>query len=508
MTVSVLHGRSHEAGQYLRSTMRPQIEHYGNIANNAFFNRMILTDAHVADSSKIISGVTHALSAPAWEVLEFEVPSPDFVDHPNWKQIPQARAINNASVEEIDQDSRAWDFSVILRHGVQALRRIPGGRSTPLRAWAGRRLDALEGELRRARLGLRQKHTAHSTTSSPSRPRIQILYGPPAYMFKRRPDAALVLFEHGTLRWIDKGSESDAMQRSQYLDLVRAADHVLVTNLDLPSVAVADRVCAGRWSAFPHPYVFDPNAPYPYDDELGRHLRAVTKSSHIVLLPSSMNWKPDHDKGSMKALEAFVHMRREGEPVGLVATAWGRQVQEAKEFLDRSGVAQHVLWIDPRPRIRLQRLMACVDVVWDQFRYATIGALALRCMEQGTPLISCHMDPTVGQLMGEAPPLLQATETQDIAETSARVIHAVSRDGLGGVHDEYRATSRSWLMRRHSPDIAVVLQAELFQSLGGGQQSVDRSRSSWAQVPDVGTAEFSRRLAGLGLVSDQQAGVS
>lgn len=488
--------------------MKPQIEHYGNIANNAFFNRQILTDANVADCSRIISGVTHALSAPAWEVLEFEVPSPGFVDQPDWRLIPHARAINTASVDGIDQVSRAWDPSAILRRGVQALRRIPGARSTPLRSWAGRKLDGLERELRGTRLGLRQRLSAHSTTSPPSRPRIQMLYGPPAYMFRRRADSALVLFEHGTLRWIDRGSAADELQRSQYADLVRSADHVLVTNLDLPSVAVAERVCPGNWSAFPHPYVLDPHASYPYDHDVGHRLREATMSQHIVLLPSSMNWKPDHDKGSLKALEAFVQLRRDGASVGLVATAWGRQVQDARDFLDQSGVARHVIWIDPRPRIRLQRLMACADVVWDQFTYATIGALALRCLEQGTPLITCHMDPTVGQLMGEAPPVLQATGVQEIAEASARVLAEVEREGMHDVHAAYRTTSRSWLIRRHSPEIAAVLQADLFAFLRYGRGAFQDSRTSWAQLPDAGTAEFSQLLAGIGHTGDREAEVA
>lgn len=463
--------------------------HYGNIANNAYFNRRILIDFGIATASKITSGVQHALSAPAWEELDFEIPSESFIVKPDWRAIPGADKLNRASV------ASGWVKNPRLSRYVSNLRAIPGLHGTRLRTWLGSlvtKLEEIPQRVNKLNGKFTLSGTQQQTTSTVSN--FQILYGPSQYMFQHEKDAFLIVFEHGTLRWIEKGHIRDARQREWFTEMVRSARHLLVTNLDSTSVEIASRLKPNQWTAFPHPYIFDENAPFSVDTTFADRLREDVSAENLVLLPSSLNWQPDHDKGSLKALEAFVLLRSSGQDVGLLLMRWGRQVQEARDFLEAAGVAQHTKWMNPMPRIPLQRLVACVDVVWDQFTYATFGALALRVLEQGTPLVSCTMDDTVGQLIGELPPILQASTPAEIADVTSQVFEKVKGQGLDSIHSESREKSRSWLRRRHSPQIAALLQLEVLHHATQSNHQGCLIPDRWAHLPDADSPQFEALL--------------
>lgn len=439
-----------------------RVAHYGNTANNAYYNTRILRDyAGIASELPIrMFGLTHAISAPAWEAVEFDVPSAEWVPHPDWSMFPEAESLN---AELTDLPVRAaLEASGEPERGLQA-RILTWGRARvePLvgRRWAQPIFDTSYRWVLSRRAGVDE---------APDR--IDLLYGADSLVHLRMPESysRVVCLEHGTVRAIAVGSRIELVMRQAYREQVARSQHLWVTNLDPKTLEIAEDVAPGRWSAIPHPYLPDPRVPFAENAQERATLLERTKSSALVLVASSQNSSPHHDKGSATALKAFVELRRKGAEIGLVAVEWGLQLAEAKAFLEREGVAQHVTWVAPMARFRLQRTMANVDVVWDQFGLEAFGGLACRAVEQGTPFVSRGLAPVGEQLIGGPVPWLQAASVEDIVRETLGVLEDESTRGRAEVIASTRSKYRSWLLERHSPELTVQLQRDVYQRIVDG----------------------------------------
>src|SRR5690606_32035334 len=72
-----------------------RVRHFGNTANNAYYNALLLQQAGIASEFPIrMFGLQHAMSAPAWESTDFEVPDAGWVSSPDWAMFPDAAALN------------------------------------------------------------------------------------------------------------------------------------------------------------------------------------------------------------------------------------------------------------------------------------------------------------------------------------------------------------------------------------------------------------------------------
>lgn len=454
-----------------------KVHHYGNTANNAFHNLLLLKKYAGVDSEYPIKtfGLDHAISAPAWEGVEFDVPDADWVASPDWTQFPAADAVNrdyaDLPVPSATGEPSPDSAGVRSEGVVTALRsRIFG----PLRGQAWAR-PAVEFRDRRV---LARRPILPEPTDA-----INIVYGQTPLVDVRlsKDSRRTIYFEHGTLRWMADGHPESRAFREAYRDEVKRAAHLWVTNLDPRTLEIAEDVAPGRWTALPHPYTPDPRIPFAESPRRAKMLRA-TNSEHLLLLPSSQNWGVHHNKGSNKALRAFVDLRRAGVDVGLVAVEWGHQVAESKEFLLKSGVAAHVTWVLPLARFALQRLIADVDVVWDQFGLDAFGGLALRVVEQGTPLISRGLTPTGERFIGGGVPWLAAASREQIVHQTTAVLEEMHRRGRDAVIAETRARYRGWLFARHSPLLTAEIQRDLYEGiLESGAQPNAMPSDEWAR---------------------------
>jgi hypothetical protein len=315
--------------------------------------------------------------------------------------------------------------------------------------------------------------------------RVNVLYGAASLDSVRVPGPAArsVTFEHGTIRWV--GSDAESPMRSAYREQVQQSQHLWVTNLDPRTLEIAEELMPGRWSALPHPFVPDPRVPFAGSEAKRQKLLQRTRSEALVLLPSSQNWSEDHDKGSITALNAFIELRRSGASVGLAAVEWGLQLAESKALLESAGVAAHVAWVPPMVRLRLQRMMADVDVVWDQFGLEAFGALAIRTVEQGTPLISRKLAPVGEQLIGGPVPWLHAATVDEIVQQTTAVLDDMGRRGRAAVIADYRARYRGWLLERHSPEVTAALQREVYEKIVDGTLEPGTAiPDRWSQILD------------------------
>lgn len=464
-----------------------KVRHFGNTANNAYHN-VLLLERYAGIESELpirMFGLQHAISAPAWEGVDFQVPNTAWVAQPDWSVFSEAVAVNT-HYSDMEPPSGS-DVEPSSPAGGDRLTRLVSAARTRLfgplrgRRWAEPLIDLRD----------RQLLAKRPVLSEPD-DQINLLYGSGSLFVSQIPRQAsrTVCLEHGTIRWIADGSRGEKAFRQEYRRQVQQSMHLWVTNLDPRTLEVAEDVAPGRWSAFPHPFMPDPRVPFAESLPRRRELLRQTGSEFLVLLPASQNWSPHHDKGSMTALLAFVELRRKRVDVGLVAAEWGQQVAESKAFLERAGVGANVVWMPPMARFPLQRMMANVDVVWDQFGLDGFGALALRTIEQGTPLVSRGLAPVGEQFIGGPVPWRAAAKTDEIVRETTEVLEEMGRRRRDTVITETRTRYRAWLFDRHSPTLTAALQRDRYaEILDGSFQPGTVDSDEWPRRFGAGVRE-------------------
>lgn len=466
-----------------------RVRHFGNTANNAYYNALLLQQFEGIESDLPIRsfGLQHAISAPAWEGLEFVVPDAEWVARPDWATIAGALDFNSEYTDFKDPDGP--DAAAPSKPNVKGVAMsVARAALNPLygRRWAQPIFNLSY------RLILARRPTLPSLEG-----RIDLMYGANSLIRLRvaQPSPHLVCLEHGTVRWIGDGNREEKTLRFAYRDQVKQARHLWVTNLDPRTLEIAEDVAPGRWTALPHPFVPDRRVPFSASEVQREQLLRLTKSESLVLLPASQNWSKHHDKGSMKALLAFVELRRKGIDVGLVAVEWGLQLAESKAYLNDAGVGENVTWVPPMARFTLQRMMANVDLVWDQFGLDAFGALALRAVEQGTPLVSRGLAPIGERLIGGPVPWKQASTTDEIVYETAGILEQMGLHGRDEVIRRTRESYRAWLFSRHSPAMTAALQRDVYEALLlGHSRSGTASPDAWSKCLPSGRQEETGEL--------------
>jgi hypothetical protein len=460
-----------------------RVRHLGNTANNAYYNARLLKHLAGIESELPIRmfGLEHAISAPAWEWIDFEVPGVAWVSRPDWSVVPGAVALN-AEFTDLAPPAAAGAGSAGgpgLRGRMMAVARAVADRLYR-RRWTQPLFDVPY------RVLLARRSAVATLPGS-----VDLLYGADSLSHLKMEDSSrYACLEHGTVRWIADGARESAVLRRAYREQVARAQQLWVTNLDPRTLEIAEDVAPGRWTAFPHPYVADPRVPFSGSELRRRELLRSTAAEHLILLPSSQNWAKTHDKGSKKALTAFVEMRRAGIPVGLVAVEWGLQLAKSKAFLDEAGVGANVAWVAPMARISLQRMMADVDVVWDQFGLDAFGGLALRAVEQGTPLVSRGLAPAGERLIGGAVPWLQAATVDEIVRQTTGLLESMTSRGRDTVIAETTARYRSWFRDRHAAELTAELQKDVYSRILDGTFEPGSARpDEWARRLGSGIRE-------------------
>lgn len=471
--------------------------HIGNTANNAIFNHLIFSSANsTAKSLSVFEWNHHAMSHPAWELLDFSTVDNFSLDAPNWSTVEGVGALEESTPFVFIKDLPSSDLEGARRWRALLFEIAQS-------AWTRVKQVLVKGKLsillanaftKRVVNWLGQKAHLSLTTSSLEveskiaydGPIVRITYGSRFAEESGTKGAINVLLEHGTLRWIRVGNPSELQGRERYKQLVSSADHVWVTNLDPQTLELAEDLAPGKWSALPHPYVLSDENLINHTLSDGATRSQLLKRLHsdfLVFLPSSVNWSKYHDKGTDRALEAFISLRKMGHQVGLVCADWGHQVAESRELLQKAGVSRHVEWIRPLPRIRLQKFMQEIDLVWDQFGLAAFGALAIRAMEAKVPLVSHGLLQQSIDLIGEAPKWLPANSSEEIISQTLRVMETASTLGKHGCDSLYSQPQYDWLIRRHHQSLTLRIQQLRYERLILGERGEARP-DEWARTPD------------------------
>lgn len=452
-----------------------RITHLGNTANNAFYNIKALGDCqNLTDHQELFEfGLDHALSAPAWEVLDFQVQNPEWISSPSWENIPGADAINSVRKRWPTRIGRGR-FVEITRLIQIIIRKLHLDNLISNNLTKSLALALIN--LRRAKPGFfKEPHN------------LSIVYGSNFLFTLKVPrlrKAKVVFLEHGTFRWAQSPSSSSlqSFAKVMYRREARKADFSLVTNLDPESIRATIDTVGMKWAAMPHPYLPNSATPYPTDPEWREELKSSTESEHLILLGASHNWSAIHDKGTNLALEAFRNLREKGNKVGLILIRWGLQVEESEDFITKHDLNGFVHWVLPLPRHTLQRMAANCDVSWNQFAYEGIGAFDLRMLEQGVPHVSRGPDDFGSSLIGARVPWESAGSIIEIEEVTERLIRQYERESREVVLGNYADRYREWLATFHSPEVLRGIQSIVYARLREGAAGLSDMQNLWSRV--------------------------
>lgn len=435
----------------------PSIAHVGNTANNAFYNHLILMRSSKFTSLLPIEGfIRHAISSPAWEMVNFIVPSEQWVKAPEWQDFPEALELNNSYLRFKSAHEITGPVPKPTGNGVSHFARTIGGKIPGAKS--------IRSLVRTQFWDLIRTRESHDSS-------IRILYGAESIGHASPYAKGIsVALEHGTLRWFADGPRNQRWTRRGYGRALASASLIWLTNLDQRSLEVAEDVAPNRWVPFPHPYVPMLRNQTVQPDLLWRSsILEQTGSEFLIMMPSSINWSSNHNKGTLVALEAFGQLRSQRVPVALQLSNWGLDIPKARAWIESRGLQHYVVWDHPQPRINLARRMASADLVWDQFGLSAFGALALRVCEVGVPLISSPLSSDAVGIVGFQVPWYPASTAQDIVHWTKRIIESRSGPDASRFTESYRRRAQAWLAETHAPRIAQSLQEEAYSALLGGE---------------------------------------
>lgn len=486
-----------------------RIRHYGNTANNAYFNHLILEERSRKSHLPIrVFSESHAMSKAAWEEIAFIPPGRDWLDAPSWRNIGGARRVNRRfhapdSVGRVRTLSRP--LLATIHNLYRRIKRLENSFSPspvfkrlfwkPLKvvrwfivasalaifAKAGLESHRLSKKLVRISAKLFSRLNWIWESRKPS---VSVIYGSSflSGVNPRLEPSTSIFFEQGNLRWLSDPTYADPSAQEKWRTAVIRGRHLWVTNLDPPSLEMADEIVAGKWSAFPHPYKFVRRPKAFAGMPTREDLMNLLDADFLVYLPASQNWKtPHHNKGSEFAWRALAKLRKEGLRVGVVASEWGLDLNAAKTLLDQLGIAKNVSWMVPLPRIPMLQLLGEVDVCWDQFVIQGFGGVALRAIEAGTPLVGQGLTKEAQKLTGFQVPWHIARNSEEIFDRTLAVWDEKKRVGRDELAQTTRSAYHKWFDQHHSPDLVGALQDIVFKRvIDGNDEPI--ARDLWAQM--------------------------
>jgi len=447
------------------------------------------------------AGISHAFSQPAWDVFPLlEIGNPT---SPNWSveeaefnsryicsvDYPRSISLNTEATINLHQyQSSLEELSQAHPHGLPksmppvSLKDI--GADPKSGSWLITRLKALVH--RYLFIAKKMKVVSTEQLTPASTVDIHITFGSavPHISTRLQRKVISVVVEHGQVRWIKDGPKALRQQREDFNRLCQNSDHIWLTNVDERTLTIAKELFPEKWSVLPHPYVLDMFAPYSENPDHRDHLCSMVDSNFLLFSPSSISIGGDQQKGTDKLLKALALIRHEdGIRVGLFLVNWGQDIQKAISLISELGIEDQCQFINPLPRVNLQRFMANFDLVSDQFDYDAFGGLTIRALEQGMPLLSKSIGDEAGMLMGGKPPVLAASDIGEIREQILGAVREQQILGRGMYLSQHQVRSRSWVLERHHHSFAEQLQVERYQQLLQPERSAARP-GRWGEMPN------------------------
>lgn len=265
-----------------------------------------------------------------------------------------------------------------------------------------------------------------------------------------------IAYEHGTLRQIPFENDPEGrLCAASY----RAAARVCVTNID--NVPAAKRLGIANDKIVRLPHAFDDKKLLRFA-EVNRSIAASPHSEPVFFTPSRQDWiarDPGTSKNNDFILHALKILKDEGRKLRLSAVAWGNDLDASKRLAASLGVDQMVEWVPMMNKKDLWKRYLRSNAVLDQFLAPALGGASFEAMILGRRLISRLDAVQCADFFGEAPPILLASNAEEIATAMRRVLDDPNDTAEDG------KIAQAWMQKYHSADRITALQVEAYRHL-------------------------------------------
>lgn len=213
----------------------------------------------------------------------------------------------------------------------------------------------------------------------------------------------------------------------------------------------------GRRGVIPYlPFLVDVDRYSPGEPAtpVAREVASRAAGRRVLFLASRQDF---YWKGTDRFARAFAATVSAGAPLYLVVTPWGADVEAARKIFADAGVLGSIHYLETAvSKPVLRDLYRVSDVVVDQFRAVSFGAVMLEAMACGAPvMINLDVDAFRARWPGyEPPPTLGAMSEDEIA----KVLRSVADDSVALA--ELSRAARSWIEAHHGPQAAELYVRE------------------------------------------------
>ena len=285
----------------------------------------------------------------------------------------------------------------------------------------------------------------------------------PIYAMLGTPERPFLCYEHGTMR--DFPYE-DAPRGRLYALALKKAHKVFITNADC--IASARRLGLTNWVYVPH--LIDDERYRPSETPLRARLSGENGADFIIVAPARHHWKNAPSgmerswfKNNNVLIEGLGRLlaRRPGLKVQMVLFEWGQEVALSKELIARCGLTARVKWVPIQCKLVMKDYFNAADVVCDQFHpgIAAFGAVVGEALACGKPTISNLNRQTNSEAFSVLPPILHATQPDEVEAHLERLIDDIDyRRGVG-------AESRAWYLAHHSSKVVTDRMIAVYEEL-------------------------------------------
>jgi 2-polyprenyl-3-methyl-5-hydroxy-6-metoxy-1,4-benzoquinol methylase/glycosyltransferase involved in cell wall biosynthesis len=265
---------------------------------------------------------------------------------------------------------------------------------------------------------------------------------------------AFTAYEHGTLRELP--FEVSARGRTLALGYAEAPV-VFVTNADDLDAAARLGIPEERVVALPH--AVDTARLFAYAAEHAE-LAPGPDVQMTFFAPARHDWTDgprSQLKGNDRIVRAVRTLRDRGHELHVVLVDWGRDTAATRALIAELDCGDSFDWISPLGKRALWARYLSSHAVLDQFVMEAIGSVTFEALALGRRVITGLDRDVNARFFGEAPPVLVASETEEIADAMELVIADPQDDGERG------AAARAWTERYHSSERILGLQAEAYE---------------------------------------------
>ena len=260
--------------------------------------------------------------------------------------------------------------------------------------------------------------------------------------------------EHGTIRTLPFYETVDSRMLAAGF---QNAARVFLTNTDYISASPRLEFTTDQRIYFPHPFDEAPALAFR-----NAHVARRDPARTVFFCPARQEWAskhPDMVKGNDLYFRAGRMLLDRGRAdFQFVCIDWGVDREASRKLIEDLGLGDHVRWSPMLPKRALWTAMMDAHAVIDQFHLSAMGGVTFETLALGRRLISRDDGINNATFFEEAPPILAAATTEQIASRMLAVMDdKEDTAGLGQAGLE-------WVQRHHSAERICALQLSAYES--------------------------------------------